>query len=247
MNLYFSLLIRFGDKDVEKCVSGPGKQYYDPAKEGPKPHLFTAHGVGMWKSHVPRSLQTDKGIITMAIWWIPGTLWLPWWKTVCAPCLTFRCLCFGLICRFWLWPVCFCPQTTDLISFPRLPLPLPRWRLFPWVTPLGVDLHFGLYRSWTSCFGLLFQKTSLTPWSLPPPLGEEADSAQDSLCGFLASRNFSNSQRFASPIDRKIKCFPFTVYWIIVVLNKTITGILRLCAANPYSLFFLFYIENMNI
>lgn len=115
------------------------------------------------------------------------------------------------------------------------------------VTLLGVDLHFGLYRSWTSCFGLLFQKTSLTPWSLPPPLGEEADSAQDSLCGFLTSWNVSNSQRFASPIDRKIKCFPFTVYWIIVLLNKTITGILKLCAANLYSLFFLFYIESMNI
>lgn len=115
------------------------------------------------------------------------------------------------------------------------------------VTLLGVDfLDFGLYQSWTSCFGLLFQKTSLTPWSLPPLLGEEADSAQDSLCGFLASWNFSNSQRFASPIDRKIKCLPFTVYWIIVLLKKNITGILRLCAANPYSLFFLFYIESMN-
>lgn len=125
--------------------------------------------------------------------------------------------------------------------FPSIATASPSLAPFPVSYATGRRLTFGLYRSWTSCFGLLFQKTSLTPWSLPPPLGEEADSAQDSLCGFLASQNFSNSQRFASPIDRKTKCFPFTVYWIIVLLNKTITGILKLCAANPYSLFFLFY------
>lgn len=42
----FSFLIPFGFKDVKKWVWGPGKQYYDPAKED-KTNILNGTGINI--------------------------------------------------------------------------------------------------------------------------------------------------------------------------------------------------------